>query len=82
MIALARPCKFCGQRPACNALGLCRPCYDRPSVKRLYRIARNRPPWWSDHLDRLADRASARVPLFSEEVPACSLAVSPSRRPS
>ncbi len=60
-------CRHCERRPvAGNALGLCERCHGMRAIRRLYRPRAGCPPWWEEHLRRLAERARRRLPLFPE----------------
>jgi hypothetical protein len=66
--AVAVPlCRHCERRAAAdNGLGLCESCHRVRGIRRLYRPRDDRPPWWEEHLRRLAERARRRLPLFPE----------------
>jgi hypothetical protein len=65
--ALAPVCRHCERRPAGdNKLGLCERCHRVRGIRRLYRPRDAYPPWWEEHLRRLAARARRRLPLFPE----------------
>lgn len=60
-------CHHCRQGLALaapEALGLCERCHSLVNVRRLYVVLPWRPPGWGLHLERLADRAKQRLPLF------------------
>jgi hypothetical protein len=65
--ALGPLCSHCERRPASdNRLGLCDRCHRVRGIRRLYRPRGDEPPWWEEHLRRLAERARRRLPLFPE----------------
>ena len=65
--AVAVPlCRHCERRAAGKALGLCELCHRVRGIRRLYRPRDDCPPWWEEHLRRLAARARRRLPLFPE----------------
>jgi hypothetical protein len=60
-------CRYCERRPVGgNTLGLCDVCHRARCVRRLYVPNPDRPSWWEAHLDRLAERARRRLPLFPD----------------
>jgi len=61
------PCQHCERAAAGdNDLGLCDDCYRVRGIRRLYAARDDWPPWWEEHLRRLADRARRQLPLFPE----------------
>lgn len=60
-------CQHCeGAAAGGNELGLCGTCYRVCGLRRLYEARDDWPPWWEEHLRRLAARARRRLPLFPE----------------
>lgn len=57
-------CHHCRERPAAGDLGLCERCNAMPNVRLLYRPVRDRPPGWAERLERMAEKAKRREPLF------------------
>jgi hypothetical protein len=66
-LSVPAPCQHCGRAAAgSNALGLCDACFRVRGLRRLYEPHDDWPPWWEEHLRRLADRARRQLPLFPE----------------
>jgi hypothetical protein len=58
-------CQHCEREAAgANDLGLCDGCHHVRGIRRLYEARDDWPPWWEEHLRRLAERARRRLPLF------------------
>lgn len=60
----AKVCHHCEQRPAVTVWGLCERCDRIKGIRLLYLHHRNRTPADEEILERLRQRANARLPLF------------------
>jgi hypothetical protein len=67
MNATIVPCLHCESAPQQHYLRLCQRCARVKGIRLLYRKTSRWTPAWDEHLQRLAARARAKLPLFSEE---------------
>jgi hypothetical protein len=70
MTTTAPLCLHCERAPSANALGLCATCYSRPRVRRVYVKTARKSPERITRLNRLRERAAARLPLFEDNTDA------------
>jgi hypothetical protein len=61
------PCLHCEAAPQEHYLRLCLRCARVKGIRLLYKKTSRWTPAWDEHLQRLVERARARLPLFPEE---------------
>lgn len=61
------PCLHCEAAPQEHYLRLCLKCARVNGIRLLYKKTSRWTPAWDEHLQRLVERARARLPLFSDE---------------
>jgi hypothetical protein len=57
-------CCHCLTDGETNAVGLCANCARHWRIRILYKTRPDRPSWWPEHLEALAERARQQLPLF------------------
>jgi hypothetical protein len=57
-------CLHCEKEPQSNVYRLCARCAACDGLRNIYKKRKNWTPEWEDHLQKLAERAKNRLPLF------------------